>query len=78
MELSSLKNKKFQEVRNRARKNKKTYSEKISHILGEWNFSFPKFKKVLHFFQKQFFLYFGEWNFLTSSPKEKVLLTFLE
>ena len=38
MELSTLKNKKFQEVTFRARKIKMTHSEKMSYILGSGTF----------------------------------------
>ena len=50
MELSSPKYKKFQEGTFKAQKKiKQTCSEKISYILGKWNFLASSLKRILIF-----------------------------
>ena len=39
---------------------KKVRPEKISYLLGKWNFLTPILKNVLYFFKRKLFLYFGK------------------
>ena len=75
-ELSSPELKKliFQEWTFQAQKIKKKPLRKIYYILGN-GLSSPKFRKLLYFFQKIFFLYFKR---KLAKPKNEKFLVFLK
>ena len=46
-------------------------------VISKYFFLAPSLKSS-HIFSKNLFLYFGEWNFLASIPKNQKILTFLQ
>ena len=76
MKLSNLKNKKFQEVRNRARKNKKTTLKKYLIFWENGTFLSPSLKRSYIFSKNNFSYISGNGTFLLQAQKKKFPLHF--